>query len=171
MAFSVVKLDVDLVDEIVKIESELIQKTTREKVLKTIENKNPIYFVLKNDDTVLGFVELSLIEPEAEIFDIAIKTEFQGNGYSKILMDYVIDFVKNNNVETIFLEVNNINKKAIALYEKYGFQKYSVRKKYYGENDAVLMKKTIWFLILMFNEIFKVWLFEKVYCVFAWLGS
>lgn len=143
MAFSVVKLDVDLVDEIVKIESELIQKTTREKVLKTIENKNPIYFVLKNDDTVLGFVELSLIEPEAEIFDIAIKTEFQGNGYSKILMDYVIDFVKNNNVETIFLEVNNINKKAIALYEKYGFQKYSVRKKYYGENDAVLMKKTI----------------------------
>jgi ribosomal-protein-alanine N-acetyltransferase len=55
-------------------------------------------------------------------------------------MNYFIDFCKRKNVCTIFLEVNTINSKAISLYEKFGFARYGIRKKYYGENDAVLMK-------------------------------
>ena len=55
-------------------------------------------------------------------------------------MDKLILICKENLCETIFLEVNSINYKAISLYEKYGFKSYLIRKNYYGENDAVLMK-------------------------------
>ena len=77
---------------------------------------------------------------EIELFDIAIDSKFQGNGYSKMLMKFLIDFAKEKKCETIFLEVNRINKKAIHLYSKFGFIEYAVRRNYYGENDAILMK-------------------------------
>ena len=55
-------------------------------------------------------------------------------------MDYLFDICKQRNCNTIFLEVNTINYKAINLYNKYGFKQYSLRKNYYGNNDAILMK-------------------------------
>ena len=75
-----------------------------------------------------------------ELYDIVVSKENQGKGYSKILMDYMISLAKENNVETILLEVNSINNKAINLYQKYGFKEYSIRKNYYGDSDAILMK-------------------------------
>ena len=95
------------------------------------------------DNEVIGFFECSIILPEAELYDIVIDEKYQGLGYSKILMDYFLNLVKESRVETIFLEVNSINNKAISLYSKYGFKEYSIRKKYYGDNDAILMKKEI----------------------------
>ena len=45
---------------------------------------------------------------EAELYEIAIKKEFQGKKLSLVLMDYFLDFCKSKNVGTIFLEVNTI---------------------------------------------------------------
>jgi hypothetical protein len=42
--------------------------------------------------------------------------------------------------EQINKAVSRINQKAISLYDKFGFKEYAVRKNYYGENDAILMK-------------------------------
>lgn len=41
----------------------------------------------------------------------------------------------------ITLEVNEENKPAIHLYEKYGFKLLGKRKKYYKNNDALIMTK------------------------------
>ena len=48
-------------------------------------------------------------------------------------------------VKEIFLEVRASNTPAISLYLKCGFEKISVRKKYYGDpaEDAVIMRKTL----------------------------
>lgn len=108
--------------------------------LSSLKNENLHYFVLKLNSEVVGFFECSIVLDEAELYEIAIKKEFQGKGYSKILMEYFLKFCDENNVRTIFLEVNNTNSKAISLYEKFGFSGYFVRKKYYGENDAILMQ-------------------------------
>lgn len=143
MALEIVKLNEKFVNDVVRIESELIAKTSKEKVLKTIETEKPIYFVLKKDNKVLGFVEGLFLPPEAELYDIAIDKLEQGKGYANLLVEFFVKHAKNMGVETIFLEVNSINQKAINLYQKFGFEKYSIRKKYYGDNDAILMKKTI----------------------------
>ena len=41
----------------------------------------------------------------------------------------------------ITLEVNEENKPAIHLYEKYGFKLLGKRKKYYKDKDALIMTK------------------------------
>lgn len=55
-----------------------------------------------------------------------LKSEW-GNGLGSMLLESLIDFAKNTaHVEVITLEVNQTNKRAIALYEKYGFKKTGV---------------------------------------------
>ncbi len=141
--FVIQKLSKLYVDKVYELEKKYIGDCEKESIEKTISSETLSYYILLNNDEVMGFFECSIISPEAELYDIVIDENFQGNGYSKILMEYFIKLAKENNVETIFLEVNKINSKAIALYKKYGFQKYAERKKYYGENDAILMKKLL----------------------------
>lgn len=129
--------------DVYEIESTLIAETSYEKILSAIESETLDYYVLKNGDNVVGFYEVSIVSPEAELFDIAIKSKFQGKGLSKILMEHLFSVCRAKKVDTVFLEVNSINTKAINLYNKFGFQPYSIRKNYYGENDAVLMKVKI----------------------------
>lgn len=138
--YEIMPLEDDDVSAVCEIESSLIGQTTEEKIRNTIESSTLFYYVLKLENQVIGFYECSIISPEAELFDIAISKDFQGQGYSNLLMQNLIDVCKKCGCNTIFLEVNSINHKAIKLYEKFGFNKYSLRKNYYGDNDAILMK-------------------------------
>ena len=131
------------IDKIYELEEKYIGKCDRLSIEKTLDSETLSYYLLLINEEVVGFFECSIISPEAELYDIVVDEGYQGLGYSKILMDYFINLVKDNNVETIFLEVNSMNYKALSLYKKYGFVEYSLRKNYYGNNDAVLMKKEI----------------------------
>lgn len=141
--FNVKKLSINEVDKVYELEKKYIGECDIKSIENTIESNTLSYYVLFKDSDVIGFFECSIISPEAELYDIVIDEKYQGLGYSKILMDYFLNLVKESKVETIFLEVNSINNKAISLYSKYGFKEYSIRKKYYGDNDAILMKKEI----------------------------
>lgn len=141
--FVIQKLTEEYVSQVFEIEKKLIGSGSVEDIMKTFSSKTLSYYVMLFGEEVVGFFEMSVIKPEVELFDIAVKEEFQGKGCANELMKFFMEQVKNQNCDTILLEVNSINKKAIALYEKFGFVSYGLRKNYYGENDAVLMKKMI----------------------------
>ncbi len=134
------------VETVVALESELICAVSKENVFQTIGSDRLFYFVLeeKNSNEILGFLQCSVLAPEAELFEIAINQNFQGKGLANKLMIFFFDFAKSHGCDTIFLEVSNINMKAKQLYQKHGFCEISRRKNYYGENqDAIIMKKSI----------------------------
>ena len=138
--FLIEKLNEEMVEDVFQIEKTFFDVSKIDSIFTSLKSDNLQYFVLKINEEIVGFFECSIVLDEAELFEIAVKDEFQGKGYSKILMDYFLAVCDQKNVKTIFLEVNKINNKAIGLYTKYGFKQYAVRKKYYGENDAVLMR-------------------------------
>ena len=140
--FRVEKLTSNMVEDVFEIEKAFFDVSTKQTILDSFKSNNLFYFVLYFKNEVVGFLEGSIVLDEAELFEIAIKKEYQGKKFSHKLMEYFLDYCQSNKVETIFLEVNIINIKAISLYKKYGFEQYGIRKKYYGENDAVLMKYT-----------------------------
>ena len=129
-----------MIEDVFEIEKTFFDLKTNQSMLDSFDSENLYYFVMFLNDEIVGFLECSIVLDEAELFEIAIKKEFQGQKLSIELMNYFIDFCKEKNVSSIFLEVNTINSKAISLYEKFGFVRYGLRKKYYGDNDAVLMK-------------------------------
>lgn len=91
------------------------------------------------NNKIVGVIVYSVIYDRAELIDIIIVEEYRNRGYAKKLLEYMIYDCKD--CDNITLEVNVNNKNAISLYEKCGFKVVSIRKKYYGNDDAYLMER------------------------------
>ena len=133
--FNVKKLSINEVDKVYELEKKYIGECDIKSIENTIESSTLSYYVLFKDNDVIGFFECSIISPEAELYDIVIDEKYQGLGYSKILMDYFLNLVKESKVETIFLEVNSINNIAISHY----IANMDLKNILYEENIMVIM--------------------------------
>lgn len=104
-------------------------------------NPHSILKVAEFNEEIVGYIVLRKILDEAELLSIAVKPELRRKGIATELIKNVLDELKDS-VETCFLEVRVSNKEAISFYEKIGFKKVGLRKKYYllPEEDAIIMK-------------------------------
>mgnify|MGYP000619918761 CR=1 FL=1 len=114
-------------------------------ILKSeLESNNSYFFVAKNiSGEIVGFSGIKIILDEADIMNIVIKKTYRNQGIGTLLLENLILLAKDLNISTLFLEVNEQNKPAIHLYEKLGFEKLGVRKKYYNNNNGIIMKKNL----------------------------
>ena len=106
---------------------------------KELENSNSYYIVLKLDNEIIGFAGITIILDIAEINNIVIKKTYRKKGYSKYLINHLIDYCKTNSINQINLEVSLENLVAINLYKSSGFKQNGLRKGYYNGKDAILM--------------------------------
>ena len=139
--FKIIKLEEKYVDDVFLIEKTFFGLNDSSVVSSSIESETLSYYVmLDENEKVVGFYECSIVLDEAELFDVAVAEEYQGKKLATKLMEHFFELCKENNVRTVFLEVNTNNNKALGLYKKFGFSQYAVRKNYYGDSDAILMK-------------------------------
>lgn len=132
-------------EEVVNIESSLYKdKWNKEAYLRDLENEIAYNYVLEHKGVILGYYGFWLMFDNIDITKVSIRKELQGKGLSKILMEDMFNRISNSDINTITLEVRVSNEVAIALYEKYGFKKISVREKYYENvEDAYVMQKEV----------------------------
>lgn len=125
--------------ELIKLFPEVFENRN----VKTEFANNPFnkYFILFQKNKIIGFLNIFEIYDKIEIVNINIKDEYQGKGYSKLLMDKLITYSNNHNIKNITLEVNSNNSIAINLYKKYEFKEVAIRKKYYNGIDGILMER------------------------------
>lgn len=107
-------------------------------------NKYASYYVLIEDNIIIAYGGIWNILDEAHITNVAVKKDFQRQGYGKKMLKYLEKKAYKKGAEAITLEVRASNKAAQALYEKNGYQSWGIRPKYYTDNneDAVIMWKT-----------------------------
>lgn len=80
---------------------------------------------------------------EGDITSVAVHPDYRRKGLAKKLIEKFENSLPED-TESIFLEVRESNCEAIALYEKCGFERLSVRKNFYSqprENAVVMQKK------------------------------
>ena len=115
-----------------------------------VDNEKMINLRKKNntEKKILGYIVFYGTIENTDIFEIAIKKEYQGQSFGeKLLKESMEDIVKKNingnfSKNKFMLEVNEKNVKALKLYEKIGFERISIRKNYYGKNEnAMIMMK------------------------------
>ena len=105
-----------------------------------LENGKSKYFVIKQENEIVGFAGIMLIIDEVTIMNIVVKKDKRNLGIGSLLLEKIIGYSKIHNATSITLEVNEKNIPAIKLYEKYGFKQVGIRKKYYNnEDNAILM--------------------------------
>lgn len=114
-------------------------------IYETKENPLNKFIVICVDDNVVGFLDYMITFNSSTINQIAISKDYRKQGLALSLLRYMEDsFPKSgdNAVEFITLEVRVSNLDAINLYEKFGFEKITIKKNYYldGE-DAIYMVK------------------------------
>ena len=99
------------------------------------ETKNPVatYLLAKEDGKIVGYCGFWRVSDETQITNIAVLPEFRRQGIAKALIGQMMKICKDD--ERIVLEVRESNSTAISLYEKLGFVKAGIRKRFYHSPD------------------------------------
>ena len=73
------------------------------------------------------------------IMNIVTKKDKRNLGIGTLLLQNLIQISKEQNLNSVTLEVNEHNIPAIKLYEKFNFTKVGLRKKYYNNTDSAII--------------------------------
>lgn len=102
-----------------------------------VSDTDSVYNYMDNDK-VLGYLEIRLVDGVVDIMNIFVNEENRKQGIATSLME---EMFKTEDYSRIMLEVNEHNDEAIRLYNKLGFKEISLRDRYYGEDTAIIMEK------------------------------
>ncbi len=128
-------------DDLLKLELEAFKRPYSLSLLKReVGLPFSIFLVAEGKEGVLGYVSGWLIGQTAELNRIAVKRERRGEGIGKELLSSFIRECRFKGAKEVFLEVEENNSVARKLYSSFGFKEIGVRKKYYGERDALIYK-------------------------------
>jgi [ribosomal protein S18]-alanine N-acetyltransferase len=89
--------------------------------------------------TMAGFILSRLAAGEAEILSIAIAPKQRGRGFARPLLDLNLRRLAGLGARTVFLEVDENNRAARALYRRAGFADVGRRNSYYQSGAAALI--------------------------------
>jgi [ribosomal protein S18]-alanine N-acetyltransferase len=113
-----------------------------EEVYSLLIDKNVIAHRAMIGRVMAGFILSRLAAGEAEILSVAIAPKQRGRGFARPLLDLNLRRLAGLGARTVFLEVDENNAPARALYRRAGFADVGRRKSYYknGANALVLRR-------------------------------
>ena len=131
------EMTLDDINEVIEGETKIFGDSLGYDMLYTELKFNPYahYFVLEIDEHVAGYIGTWIEQEHSEIINFYVLEEYQNMGFGSMMLEFVIQLVKMSGVPNISLEVRDHNKKAIRLYESYGFKYSHTRKNYYSNGD------------------------------------
>ena len=114
-------------------------------LMKELGNTLACYYILESNEQLLGYIGTWIIFDEAQITNVAVHPEFQGNGFGRKILSYFFVQMKAKGMNVITLEVRPSNDHAIMLYKSFGFREIGRRKEYYLDNkeDALIFEVKI----------------------------
>lgn len=110
----------------------------KEKEFVVLENdKEGIHFGLFKDEALISVVSLFIKENSAQFRKLATKTTEQGYGYGTLLINHLLTFTSNRNINKLWC---NARLDKTSFYEKVGMRK--TLKTFHKEGvDYVIMEK------------------------------
>lgn len=138
-------MKIEDVDRVLEIEKDSFTTPWSKDAFTMEIEKNELakYLVAEVDDLVVGYGGIWLIVGEGHITNIAVISDYRKMGVGNKLLEGLIEICKERDIESMTLEVREINYPAQKLYKKYGFEAMGVRPNYYQEDneDAIIMWK------------------------------
>jgi ribosomal-protein-alanine N-acetyltransferase len=112
-------------------------------VASELENKLSLWLVAIVGGSVAGYVGSQTVIDESDMMNVAVHPEHRRQGIAEMLINDLVDALKEKGSHSLTLEVRASNEPAIALYEKLGFEQVGRRKNYYRNprEDALILRK------------------------------
>ncbi len=91
--------------------------------------------VVREGAGLIGYAVVWFIVDEIHIGNIAVSPRHQGKGVGRWLLERILAEGRRRGMVFATLEVRPSNRAALCLYERFGFRKIAVRRRYYRNND------------------------------------
>ena len=99
--------------------------------------------LLSAGDVVLGYFIAMRGVDEVHLLNITVATGYQGQGWGRLMLDALALWARAQGAQWLWLEVRTSNRRALQVYERYGYRRVGERKHYYpaaqGREDAIVM--------------------------------
>lgn len=105
-------------------------------IRKFAGNPGSVMIVAFDEGELIGSGVVSSVSGRARFahrkdLAITVRKDYWGKGIGSGLMNLLLDFCKKNGAEVVELQVRSDNERAIALYEKFGFEKIGTNEKFF----------------------------------------
>ena len=95
-------------------------------------------------DTLLGYFVAMKGVDEVHLLNITVTPEYQGAGWSRVMLDALAVWARGQGADWLWLEVRVSNARAIKVYDAHGYRQVGRRKNYYPDDrgqreDALVM--------------------------------
>lgn len=104
-----------------------------------LNNDRSHFLVLADSDEIIGYGGVLLVAEDAHIATIGVIADRRGEGLGRRLMLALVEIAIDTGAEHLTLEVAAGNRQAQALYRQFGMAPVGARRKYYGDEDALIM--------------------------------
>ncbi|QYK53615.1 MAG: GNAT family N-acetyltransferase [Fimbriimonadaceae bacterium] len=118
-------------------------KPAIEKLIRIEETKGTEYGVIRLGGQAVGFIGIYIDEnlgvrelEQCQVIDLAVLPEFQGKGFSRLLMDWAVNKVKAAGERIIWLYTGAASERNVAVYTKLGFELKAVMPDFWGEGEG-----------------------------------
>lgn len=133
---------------ILEIENDSFQEDnfSKEELRYLIEKSKTGCFILEIQDEALAYTSLISRSNASNlrIYSLAVHSKARGRKLGQTLIEFILQYAKENGFASVTLEVKVSNQTAISLYKKNGFEILSVKENYYHDgSNAFYMKRTI----------------------------
>jgi len=98
-------------------------------------------FGILHSNLLIGICVFQVVLDEAQINYFVINKKFRERGFGSHLMNYLIELCKKLNVSKLHLEVSQNNITAEKFYNRFDFSTVGIRKNYYKDGSAALLKE------------------------------
>ena len=105
------------------------------------QNRLARYIVAVENGEIVGYAGTWLVINEAHVTNVAVSGQRRREGIGRLLMQKLMELARDNDMESMTLEVRVSNAAARHLYEQLGFVEAGMRKNYYSETkeDALIL--------------------------------
>ena len=117
--------------------------------VRTMLDEGATFFVLDDGTRIVGTLGLHRTHADGvAVLGMSVLAEVRGQGWGSAMLQAAIDHARGAQMHKIELEVWPDNARAIALYEKFGFEVEGVRRDHYRRSDGSLRSAVLMALLL-----------------------
>ncbi len=102
------------------------------------------YVVALVDGVIVGYAGLAAAGDQADVQTIAVLAEWRRTGVGGAMLAELLAEAARRGAVSVFLEVRADNPGAQAVYDRFGFERIGLRRRYYEDGtDAIMMRKDL----------------------------
>ncbi|HAD81357.1 MAG: ribosomal-protein-alanine N-acetyltransferase [Candidatus Edwardsbacteria bacterium RIFOXYD12_FULL_50_11] len=141
----ILKMRPEHLPEILDIEKRSFPDPWSENMFReeTKDDGRRIFLVLEIDGKISGYAVGWVVLDEFHLGNIALAAEKRRWGCGRRLLQEILQQAYRLGCRMASLEVRSSNEAAIELYKTFGFRPVAIRKKYYHNEDALVMMSDI----------------------------